>query len=1251
MKNLKLLIITATLAFFTISVEKINAENSATLNNGIWYSLIDLDNHELNNNSYELKFSYPSNKISYQARHQLASISSQILVEQYRNGWSEITRLNKLSDEFKNYSHQIDKTATAIKFTDSRGTLSRYVKEIFVQMAPHFIIESNVVEFDDLEIGSGNELSIKFKSLLSSDTIFAISSDPRHIRINDNGSNKFVIALPNECKRIEDKYELPIKFYPTEAKTYTATITIWDKGTGEKQYITITGKGIKLNQKIEWCNDYQMNVGNTLIDVARATSKGKVTYTSSNPSIIEISGNKLIAKTIGNCNITATQSGSNRYNECSATKEFIVTDKTIQTINWEQDLFRLKDTDPKILLNATANSNLSIRYQSSNPQIVTISGSNLIIKGVGECIVTAFQDGNDIYASTRSEKLVRVRPEKIICDEYALIDNNTWEFFSNSDREYKLTRPGNILSFSLGIPGSAFGTLTITENTGKVVFTQDIYQACEKFKYSTKVFSKIKLSPEATSIKFSIGNGTLKKALSNIIITQADYIKSETKEIKYDKSEILVTTYKSVTIEYSNTPGDINISFGKGKQSAFNVKQDYIVANCGEHKTATVMVGFKPKSYGTHTDNLIFSAGDVKYSISLKGNTEKHHQILSWDQDLSTLSTVDKEIQLMCESDAQLDINYTSSNEAVAVVDATGLLTVVGIGTAEITATQEGDNENYPAEMSQTINTRYGTLSFNNDGAWEDIINWYPESKLNYESNVEPSTMTNIEIFGECTMSSDVKIRNLRIANGGKLILNSNAKLRVDTINGADETNLILRSNADNSATLVMHGDAPKATVELYSKSTSDKSSNGGFKNPRWQYLGISVGSANSDDFANTSIYRWDETKNTTSCWVKMHSADMKAWQGYCLAQFDATTYTTSGWLYNKDRTYSLTYTNPNDATSNLGTNLVTNSYSAPIDITKLSPSDFVNAEATIRIFNTGSRNEWENSDSGHGFSEGNNAGQFTTIPVATAVVLGDEIPKVIPPMQGFFIKATGTNASLTVDYDKAVWGNTKANGPMRSKAETNEFNVLKITVANQSNTDNLYLIEHNECTNEFDNGYDGRKTISGGNSPQIYATNEFGNTAVNTSFNFINQYVGFKGCNDSTQYRIKFDTEKLDYYNSLYLYDSIANVYVDILANEEYIFTANNENTPHRFKIVETIANDNEEDDNDSGDITTGLELINNRLWVDELNKNNDMLIFDMSGKLVYQTKIESSSIELPTLPRGVYNIVLGDKSIKIIK
>ena len=337
----------------------------------------------------------------------------------------------------------------------------------------------------------------------------------------------------------------------------------------------------------------------------------------------------------------------------------------------------------------------------------------------------------------------------------------------------------------------------------------------------------------------------------------------------------------------------------------------------------------------------------------------------------------------------------------------------------------------------------------------------------------------------------------------------------------------------------------------------------------------------------------------------------------------------------NKNHTYNLTYSDSKYRSDDLGNNLITNSYSGPIDITSLSMDNFINVEATIYIYNTGSYAEWKEQVSN---TLGFNPGQTIQIPINVISVLGSEYPRTIASSQAFFIKSFPNGGQFIVDYERNVYNSTSFNNQKRVISEVNpEFNVLKIDVKSSQSNDRLYLIEHKDCTPNFDNGYDAIK-IFDNNGPQIFAINDSIYTSINTSNNIVNQSIGFRGDSEYEMYTLTFNIDKLYSYDKLYLYDIITNEYVDILSNETYTFYHIQSNNEPRFLITTDKKNGDR-------DIVTATETIDS---FNEINLNDIIYIYNFNGHLIYNSKVDSSN-DLNNLTNGIYIVITNNKTFKL--
>lgn len=551
-------------------------------------------------------------------------------------------------------------------------------------------------------------------------------------------------------------------------------------------------------------------------------------------------------------------------------------------------------------------------------------------------------------------------------------------------------------------------------------------------------------------------------------------------------------------------------------------------------------------------------------------------------------------------------------------------------------------------EIPLVGSTIYRETTFNKDGNWNEPTNW---------SGGIPTGIGKNAIINANAIIPDnytAIVNNITIANGGSITIAPQGKLKANNINGATTENLTLQANENGSAILLFKNDENNkvnATIQLYSLASSDGLRNGqagNFKDPKWQYLGIAAenieySTLNPNGTSNW-IYRWDETQNATSCWAEKLTSNstLSAWIGYCLAQETATTYNYSGSLLNADHTYNLTYT-PENASDDLGNNLITNSYTAPIDITTLNDANFQNAKANIYIYKTGSYLEWKEQTTSEGF----NAGQVIVIPVNTISILGNEYPRTIASMQAFFVNATAKEASFSINYENNVYNSLRKENQKRNKSlETgNNFNVLKIQINSSTSNDRLYLLEHENTTDKFDNGYDAEKIFDNTNGPQIYATTPFGHASICSNTSFDGQEIGFIANSENEIYTMTFDIENLHSYEELYIYDTETKTHIDIISDESYQFYASTTPNNKRFQITSTRL------DAPQGP-TTAIE--NTMTWNDILQENQPIYIYSITGQLIatYNSKFYLQSLqELHSqLAVGVYIVKSGNKTMKII-
>ncbi|MBR5824214.1 MAG: T9SS type A sorting domain-containing protein, partial [Paludibacteraceae bacterium] len=136
------------------------------------------------------------------------------------------------------------------------------------------------------------------------------------------------------------------------------------------------------------------------------------------------------------------------------------------------------------------------------------------------------------------------------------------------------------------------------------------------------------------------------------------------------------------------------------------------------------------------------------------------------------------------------------------------------------------------------------------------------------------------------------------------------------------------------------------------------------------------------------------------------------------------------------------------------------------------------------------------------------------------------------------------------------------------------------------------------------------------------------------------------KGDSEGEQLTISFDTDRLEYYNSLYLYDKATGKYVNITAGEKYTFFGIKGANDNRFSIVT-----NPDDENQTPPfVVIGEELAFDKSQIDTDNAN--IYIYDTSGRLLITDKINPyENYNIPNMPKGIYLVSMNGYTTKIVK
>ena len=486
----------------------------------------------------------------------------------------------------------------------------------------------------------------------------------------------------------------------------------------------------------------------------------------------------------------------------------------------------------------------------------------------------------------------------------------------------------------------------------------------------------------------------------------------------------------------------------------------------------------------------------------------------------------------------------------------------------------------YTEYENKTITVKVKTIGYVFEGKTDD--DWTKAS--NWNVNKVPTEINDVTIEAAALVSTEQSVRSMDITTGSVTIApQGGLTVGKGGISGATENNLILKADADvdsktkgQTAYLRISpeykGAMPRATVELFSIAYYNMKATDRNNEATWQYVGSPMvgGAAARPTYPKSMLYDWSET---TGKWTNnLRDLILQPFTGYATSQYrdpNGMLISNKGQLVaNQNVVLNLTYT---EKSATPGCNVFANSYSAPIDITRIDTTDFSEGvEATIHLFNTGSKvNIQEIKDTKS--IDVKAAGQYLSIPVKNAIVLATEFqyPTVIPSMQGFYVN-TNKAGTLTLDYSKLVWNSAKPNIPLRVKANYSEHAPitasLMMTLSTDSMMDNLFLLESEDYAASYENGYDALKMNSG--EFNIFAVEGDDHLSVDATDRIKGTRIGVR-TGAKMVYTLYLSRVRTD--RELLLFDNETNEITNIYEGLEYTFNAEPDTIiTDRFQILE---------------------------------------------------------------------------------
>lgn len=151
--------------------------------------------------------------------------------------------------------------------------------------------------------------------------------------------------------------------------------------------------------------------GDPDITLNEVTDKGlPITYTAADPDVAAVEGHTVTVGKVGTTTITATQPGNKNFLPATTVTQTLTVKKASQTIVFS-NLPNCTYGDPDLELPRTTDKGLPVAYATSDSTVAIPSGNMLRIVGVGTCLITASQTGDDCYNAAES-RTVRLTVSK-----------------------------------------------------------------------------------------------------------------------------------------------------------------------------------------------------------------------------------------------------------------------------------------------------------------------------------------------------------------------------------------------------------------------------------------------------------------------------------------------------------------------------------------------------------------------------------------------------------------------------------------------------------------------------------------------------------------------------------------------------------------------------------------------------------------------------------------------------------------------
>jgi len=589
-----------------------------------------------------------------------------------------------------------------------------------------------------------------------------------------------------------------------------------------------------------------------------SNSTGAFTYSSSNLLVASISGNIVTIVGAGSTTITATQDETTNY----------TSGNTSVTVNVEKAQPIITTTIPSNLafgdtffnLNASSiNTDISFNYAiadiSGNIDVVTIDSSgNVTLIGGGWTKITIIQYETQNYKSAEAIVILFVNPDDVtitaeteFINTYGNIPFKINAISSNKDTlfRYDISGNANVVtvdpSGNVTIIGAGTTKILISQDGTEDYFPANIAIVDIHINPATPTLTWLDISQNFADVSFTLvapssnSTGAFTYSSSNTSIVDiyenvvtingagtATITATQAATTNYDSKTIDITVNvakATPTLTWYNTDlqktyGDsftlVDPSSNSSGAFTYSSSNTSIVDICGN--IVTINGAGSTTITATQAASSNYTSGNTTISV----NVAKATPNLTWYNTNLQNTYGDSSFNLVVpSSNSSGAFTYSSSN--TSIVDICGnIVTIVGAGTATITATQDASSNYISGNTSVTVNVAKAqptistiissTLTFGTDTSFNLNASSINKDTFIYDiSSNTDNAISSIDSSGKVTIigggNATITITQLETANY------LSAKATVNIVVNRDDVTITI--NPANSLLTYTYNDSP----------------------------------------------------------------------------------------------------------------------------------------------------------------------------------------------------------------------------------------------------------------------------------------------------------------------------------------------------------------------------------------------------------------------------------------------------------